>query len=101
MKPATKSDHKRLVQQVCHPERSEGSRGQILRCAQNDTCEQLRRKVYQCRVFRFRRRHKKSPVCIPHSALRIPSAWLWWVGLLPAFWILTPLSASAQSEGAG
>ena len=38
---------------------------------------------------------------IPHSALRIPSAWLWWVGLLPAFWTLTTLSASAQFEGAG
>ena len=50
----TKSDHKRLAQQVCHPERSEGSRGQILRCAQNDTSERLRRKVYQCHVFRFR-----------------------------------------------
>src|SRR5947209_5679128 len=37
----TKSDHKRLAQQVCHPERSEGSRGQILRCAQNDTSEQF------------------------------------------------------------
>src|SRR5947207_15716872 len=36
-----------------------------------------------------------------HSALRIPSAWLWWVGLLPAFWTLTTLSASAQFEGAG
>src|SRR5205823_11218995 len=50
-----KSDHERLAQQVCHPERSEGSRGQILRCAQNDTSERLRRKVYQRRAFRFRR----------------------------------------------
>src|SRR5439155_16460683 len=56
-----KSDHERLAQQVCHPEPfgsaqdklREGSRGQILRCAQNDTSERLRRKVYQCRAFRF------------------------------------------------
>src|SRR5438034_8253113 len=58
---AAKSDHERLAQQVCHPEPfgyaqdklREGSRGQILRCAQNDTSERLRRKVYQCRAFRF------------------------------------------------
>src|SRR2546423_14967104 len=50
---AAKSDHERLAQQVCHPERREGSRGQILRCAQNDTAERLRRKVCQCRAFRF------------------------------------------------
>src|SRR2546427_246779 len=37
-----KSDHKRLVQQVCHPERSEGSHGQILRYAQNDICHVVR-----------------------------------------------------------
>src|SRR5438093_22093 len=64
-----KSDHERLAQQVCHPEPfgyaqdklREGSRGQtcpersrrILRCAQNDISEQLRRKVYQCHAFRF------------------------------------------------
>src|SRR5437762_4294158 len=60
-KSLTKSDHERLAQQVCHPEPfgfaqdklREGSRGQILRCAQNDTSERLRRKVYQCRAFRF------------------------------------------------
>src|SRR5947209_15211020 len=50
----TKSDHKRLAQQDCHPERSEGSRGQILRYAQNDIVGGLRRKVYQCHAFRFR-----------------------------------------------
>src|SRR5438034_3370368 len=58
---AAKSDHERLAQQVCHPEPfgyaqdklREGSRGQILRCAQNDTSERLRRKVYQCHAFRF------------------------------------------------
>src|SRR2546422_2432265 len=38
---------------------------------------------------------------IPHSALLRPSVLLWWVGLLPAFWTLTTLSASAQFEGAG
>src|SRR5947208_7653652 len=62
-KSLTKSDHERLAQQVCHPEPfgyaqdklREGSRGQILRCAQNDTSERLRRKVYQCRALRFRR----------------------------------------------
>ena len=69
----TKSDYKRLAQQVCHPEPfgyaqdklREGSRGQtcpersrrILRCAQNDTSERLRRRVYQCHVFRFSSLH--------------------------------------------
>jgi hypothetical protein len=49
----TKSDHKRLAQQECHPERSEGSRSQtcpepsrrILRCAQNDNAEGSHSKV--------------------------------------------------------
>src|SRR5207247_7305857 len=58
---AAKSHHERLAQQVCHPEPfgyaqdklREGSRGQILRCAQNDTSERLRRRVYQCHAFRF------------------------------------------------
>jgi len=36
-----------------HPERSEGSRGEILHCAQNDNSEQLHRKVYESSVVRF------------------------------------------------
>jgi len=48
------------------------------------------------------RRNKKFAFCTPHSALCTPPAWLWWwVGLLPVFWTLTTLSASAQFEGAG
>jgi hypothetical protein len=43
----------RLAHQACHPERSERSRGQILRCAQNDTTEGSRCKVYQCHGFRL------------------------------------------------
>src|SRR3989442_6163662 len=54
---------KPLSPQCCHCEaknlfiagQNETLRGQILRCAQNDTSERLRRKVYQCRAFRFSR----------------------------------------------
>ena len=54
-------------------------------------------------------RNKKFAFRIPHSAFRtaydsslqtLDLLW-WWVGLLPAFWTLTTLSASAQFEGAG
>jgi hypothetical protein len=48
-----KSDHSRWAHWPCHPERSEGSRSQILRCAQNDTAERSRRKVYQGCMVRF------------------------------------------------
>ena len=37
----------------CHPERSEGSRGEILRCAQNDIIKWLLRKVYELSASRF------------------------------------------------
>src|SRR5947207_11480270 len=57
-----KSDHKRLAHQDCHPEPfgfaqdklREGSRSQILRCAQNDKVEWWRGEVYECHVVRFR-----------------------------------------------
>jgi hypothetical protein len=49
----TKSGHKRLAHQPCHPERSEGSLGRILRCAQNDTPVTSHRKVYKSQVFPF------------------------------------------------
>jgi len=48
-----KPDFIGLAHQGCHPERSEGSRGEILRYAQNDTAERLYREVYQCYVFRL------------------------------------------------
>ena len=38
-RPSTKSVHRRLAQQPCHPECNEGSLREILRCAQNDTHE--------------------------------------------------------------
>ena len=44
----TKPNGIRVVQQGCHPERSEGSRTEILRCAQNDSPEELHGKVYEC-----------------------------------------------------
>jgi len=48
-----KPDFIRLAHQGCHPERSEGSRGEILRYAQNDTAERSQREVYQCHAFQF------------------------------------------------
>ena len=50
----TKPDFIGLAHEGCHPERSEGSRGEILRYAQNDTAERLYREVYQCYAFRLR-----------------------------------------------
>src|SRR3989475_12419576 len=49
----TKSGFKRLAHQDRHPERSEGSRREILRCAQNDSPEKFHDKVYQCLEFWF------------------------------------------------
>src|SRR6266568_9420237 len=49
-----KSGFKRLAHQDRHPERSEGSRSEILRCAQNDSPEKCHGKVYQCFEFWFR-----------------------------------------------
>src|SRR5207249_1182642 len=48
-----KSGFKRLAHQDRHPERSEGSRSEILRCAQNDSPEKFQGKVYQCLEFWF------------------------------------------------
>src|SRR5215510_1226114 len=48
-----KSNFKRLAHQSCHPERSEGSRGGILRYAQNDITGWSRRTMYQCHAFWF------------------------------------------------
>src|SRR3989442_1266181 len=63
---SSKSVHKRLAHEVCHPERSEGSHGQILRCAQNDNPEWLHCKVSQRHVLRFigcvAHHHKKEGV---------------------------------------
>src|SRR5438876_10212749 len=63
----SKSDHRRLAQQNCHPEPfgyaqdklREGPHGEILRCTQNDMAEWLHRKVYQCSVVRFSRHQKQ------------------------------------------
>ncbi len=68
LKSPPKSDHTRLAHQQCHPERSEGSRSEILRGvypersrrAQNDNAERSRRKVYQCHMVRFRCSHLKA-----------------------------------------
>src|SRR5437773_8255525 len=49
----TKPDCIKLIHSDCHPERSEGSRRQILRCAQNDSSEGPHHKVYECFAFRF------------------------------------------------
>ena len=49
-----KSGFKRLAHQDRHPERSEGSRSEILRCAQHDSPEKFHGKVYQCLEFWFR-----------------------------------------------
>src|SRR5437773_11137236 len=49
-----KSDSKRLTHQHCHPERSEGSRSEILRFAQNDIPGRFCGKAYQCPEFWFR-----------------------------------------------
>src|SRR5207247_3452136 len=49
-----KSGFKRLAHQDRHPERSEGSCSEILRCAQNDSPEKFQGKVYQCLEFWFR-----------------------------------------------
>jgi len=48
-----KSNHRRLVQQHCHPECNEGSRREILRYAQNDRHERPQRKVYEVPRVRF------------------------------------------------
>jgi hypothetical protein len=49
-----KSDHRRLAHAVCHPERSEGSRGvgERLRLRLSMT-EGIASQVYECRVVRF------------------------------------------------
>jgi len=44
----TKPSGMRLGHEGCHPERSEGSRSEILRSAQNDSPEGLHYKVYEC-----------------------------------------------------
>src|SRR5439155_25444907 len=61
-----KPDCIKLIHSDCHPERSEGSRRQILRCAQNDSSEGPHHKVYECFAFRFR--PKSSPVTSPFFA---------------------------------
>src|SRR5947208_15677890 len=59
-----KSNHKRLAHRTCHPERSEGSHGQILRFAQNDSHRRLQDPVYQCPMVRFRRRPTRWRVAL-------------------------------------
>jgi hypothetical protein len=51
--PLTKSDHKRLAHQSCHPECDEGSLGEILRYAQNDMAAESDERVYECHMLRF------------------------------------------------
>jgi|SRR5437667_931841 len=56
----SKSGFKSLAHQDRHPERSEGSRSEILRCAQNDSPEKFHGKVYQCLEFWFRGADRSS-----------------------------------------
>src|SRR5205085_4873178 len=58
-----KSDFKRLIHQDCHPERSEGSRSEILRYAQNDIPGRFCGKAYQCPEFWFRAQRRARAGC--------------------------------------
>ncbi len=63
----------RLVHQGCHPERSEGSRSEILRYAQNDSPEGIHCKVYECCALWFSAvsRSLRSGEVLVHSAAMI------------------------------
>jgi hypothetical protein len=61
MRPETKPDYKRTAHWLCHPERSEGSLREILRCAQNDTTGWPHCKASKCTEVWFTSRFLPNP----------------------------------------